>query len=131
MESQASKAALSQPLGSAYICPLDRLNQQTFFPDRKGDSMVFHPHHKWLPLIGEWVHIHQAGVVVDEGRVEDVTEDESVLWLAAEGGKTRRMVFRVDESQVFVDYRWDVAPALQRPCSVHLFQPAVLTSTVT
>ncbi|MDR6988398.1 hypothetical protein J2Y66_002902 [Paenarthrobacter nitroguajacolicus] len=46
----------------------------------------------WNALVGQTVQVWRYNEVVDEGRVESVTYDGRVLWLAQSGPIERRLV---------------------------------------
>lgn len=69
--------------------------------------MAYHPHEDWKPLIGQWVQLRIRGVLVDQGIIDDVTEDNEVLWLQAGGGQNRRLFLRDDRIDVWVNYKWE------------------------
>ncbi|WP_017198296.1 hypothetical protein [Arthrobacter sp. M2012083] len=69
--------------------------------------MALHPHGCWQPVVGEWVQIKRFGRVIDEGRVEAVTSDDQMLWLAALGVNSRRLIIREQGMDLWLDYKWD------------------------
>ncbi len=46
----------------------------------------------WRALVGQTVQVWRYNEVVDQGRVESVTHDGRVLWLAQSGPIERRLV---------------------------------------
>lgn len=44
---------------------------------------------------------------MDQGIIDDVTEDNEVLWLQAGGGQNRRLFLRDDRIDVWVNYKWE------------------------
>jgi hypothetical protein len=46
----------------------------------------------WTTLKGHDVDIYDHGQIADRGRVEAVTADGSIFWLAQEGANARRLV---------------------------------------
>ncbi|TQJ66228.1 hypothetical protein FBY31_0227 [Arthrobacter sp. SLBN-100] len=56
------------------------------------DSSTFwQPVDDWTTLLGANVEVYEGWRIVDRGRVEAVTEDGRILWLAQEGASTRRL----------------------------------------
>ncbi|WP_427118124.1 hypothetical protein [Pseudarthrobacter scleromae] len=49
------------------------------------------PEDDWSVLAGSVVEIHEAGRVIDRGRVEATTADGGILWLAFDGAASRRL----------------------------------------
>lgn len=47
---------------------------------------------EWTLLEGLSVDVHESGKFIDRGRVEAVTKDGCILWLAQEGIRPRRLV---------------------------------------
>ncbi|MBP2268427.1 hypothetical protein [Arthrobacter sp. Rue61a] len=70
--------------------------------DRKKDSLFEAPVDQargkqvtnWRLLVGQAVQIRRDNVVVDQGVVDAVTPDGSVLWLNQKGAVGRRMVVK-------------------------------------
>lgn len=50
----------------------------------------------WTQLQDRQVEIYQRGSVLDSGRVETVTDNGSILWLAQDGAATRRLILSQD-----------------------------------
>lgn len=48
----------------------------------------------WRSLVGHTVQIWQGNDILDQGVVEEVTADGSVLWLAQTGAIQRRLVMK-------------------------------------
>ena len=69
--------------------------------------MAYHLQHEWFPILGEQVEIRARGRTVDYGRVDSVTYDDEILWLAADGSNTRRMVERRNKLEVWINYKWE------------------------
>ena len=49
------------------------------------------PYRNWSQLVGEHVEVWLEGEYIRNGRVEDVMPDDSILWVAAEGARTRQL----------------------------------------
>jgi hypothetical protein len=45
----------------------------------------------WSSLAGSWVEVRRDQCVVRAGRVEIVTGDSSILWIAADGARPREL----------------------------------------
>lgn len=69
--------------------------------------MSLHLQPDWLPLVGEFVEIRLAGQPIRTGTVDAVTTDNSILWLAADGGYLRAMVERTEGCEVWIRYKWE------------------------
>ncbi|MDQ0733434.1 hypothetical protein [Arthrobacter sp. B1I2] len=69
--------------------------------------MAYHPHEDWKPLVGQWVQIRVSGGLVDQGTIDDVTQDNDVLWLQAGWGQNRRLFLRNDRVEVWINYKWE------------------------
>jgi hypothetical protein len=67
----------------------------------------YHPHDDWKTLVGRWVQIRVNCMLVDQGVVDAVTSDNSVLWLEADGALGRRLFMREDNFEVWVHYAWE------------------------
>ncbi len=70
--------------------------------------MGLHIQHDWLPVSREIVEIRRHGKTVRRGRVETVTPDGAVLWLAADGPHTRGMFERSEGYEVWIEYKWEI-----------------------
>jgi hypothetical protein len=71
--------------------------------------MALRCHTAWTPLAGQWVQIRNHGIPVDEGFVEMVTNDDQILWLSAEGLRSRRIIARSDGCEAWIDYKWETS----------------------
>ena len=60
--------------------------------DMPAGASTWQPADDWVLLEGLSVDIHENGKLIDHGRVEAVTEDGCILWLAQEGIHPRRLV---------------------------------------
>jgi hypothetical protein len=69
--------------------------------------MALHLQYDWTSVIGEQVEIRNNGQAVRSGVVDCVTQDGSIVWLAAEGAFGREMVSRADGHEVWIDYKWE------------------------
>ncbi len=69
--------------------------------------MTVHLQHNWLPVIGEAVEIRLNGQTVRHGIVDNVTNDDSILWLMADHPYHRQMVNRADGYEVWIRYIWE------------------------
>lgn len=80
--------------------------------------MSLHLQPDWLPLVGEFGEIRLAGQPVRTGTVDAVTTDNSILWLAADGGHLRAMVERTLGCEVWIPTNGKsaaVSPTCRRP----------------
>lgn len=50
----------------------------------------------WTQLKDWLVEIHRRGTILDRGRVDAVTDEGSILWLAHDGAATRRLILKQD-----------------------------------
>lgn len=69
--------------------------------------MVLHLQHEWPPALGHRVEIRQQNATIRAGRVDAVTHDGSILWLASDGGHPRRLFERSQGYQVWIRYTWE------------------------
>jgi hypothetical protein len=73
---------------------------------------------KWLPVVGEAVEIRLKDKIIRKGRVDGVTPDDQILWIAADGADPRAMFERAQDYSVWIEYRWETVSAglaLPRP----------------
>ncbi|PVZ55944.1 hypothetical protein [Arthrobacter sp. H-02-3] len=63
----------------------------------------------WLPVAGETVEIRIKDKIVRTGRVDGVTPDNQILWIAADGAEPRAMFERSHNYSVWIEYRWETA----------------------
>lgn len=68
--------------------------------------MSLHLQTDWKRSLGQRVEIRLNGRPVRTGTVEAVMPDDSILWIAAEGADSRKMLARADGFQVFTRYAW-------------------------
>jgi hypothetical protein len=54
--------------------------------------MSLHPQTSWHQLVGSRVEVRRGGDVLDVGIVDDAMADGTLLWLAQEGAKNRRII---------------------------------------
>lgn len=73
--------------------------------------MDLHLQPDWHRALGQRVEIWRRGKLIDEGTVEAVMPDESILWISAEGASLRRMVARADGFEVFAHFLPSCLPA--------------------
>lgn len=59
-------------------------------------SEFWQPIDDWRQLQDRHVEILRSGSILDSGRVDAVTNDGSVLWLAHDGAATRRLIVKQD-----------------------------------
>lgn len=59
-------------------------------------SDFWQPVDDWRQLQARHVEILRSGSIFDSGRVDAVTNDGSVLWLAPDGAATRRLIVKQD-----------------------------------
>lgn len=70
---------------------------------------VLHLQPEWFPVVGELVEIRLGGRTVRTGRVDGVTSDDQILWIAADGAELRAMYERAEEYSVWIEYKWETA----------------------
>jgi hypothetical protein len=86
-----------------------RFNQRTQY--RKGQVPVsLHLQSDWQRVLGQYVEIRRHGKTIRTGKVEAVMPDNSILWIAADGGYSRELVERADGSLVYARFAWDHPP---------------------
>jgi hypothetical protein len=61
----------------------------------------------WLPVVGEIVEIRLKDATVRRGRVDGVTSDDQILWMAADGAELRAMYERSQDYSVWIQYKWE------------------------
>lgn len=66
---------------------------------------------EWLPVVGEIVEIRLNNKPVRRGRVDSVTPDGQILWLAADGAEPRSMFERLQHYSVWIEYKWETSSA--------------------
>lgn len=69
--------------------------------------MARHLQVEWQPVSGQRVELRLGGRRVREGVVDGVTDDDSILWLAAEAGFQRELFLRADGYEVWIAYQWE------------------------
>lgn len=69
--------------------------------------MGLHIEHDWRAVLGEMVEIRKSAKIVRTGRVDAVTSEGAILWLAADGVQQRGMIQRVDGFEVWIRYKWE------------------------
>ena len=69
--------------------------------------MALHLQHDWLPVLGRTVEIRQWNATVRAGRVDAVTDDGDILWLAPDGHHPRCLFERSLGYQVWIQYAWE------------------------
>ena len=67
----------------------------------------------WSPLVGEIVEIRLGDRLIRTGRVDGVTSDDQILWIAADGVEPRSMFERVHDYSAWIEYRWESASSWQ------------------
>lgn len=72
--------------------------------------MALHLQHDWVPVLGQTVEIRHWHSTVRAGRVDAVTQDGSILWLASEGHHPRCLFERAEGYQVWIQYTWERQP---------------------
>jgi hypothetical protein len=65
----------------------------------------------WLPVIGEVVEVRLHNQLVRKGRIDCVTSDGQILWMATDGADARSMFERSRGYSVWIEYRWETGPA--------------------
>ncbi|WP_083266736.1 hypothetical protein [Arthrobacter sp. U41] len=68
--------------------------------DMPDGATTWQPADEWVLLEGLSVDIHENGKLIDHGRVEAVTEDGCILWLAQEGIRPRRLVEKLPGTEL-------------------------------
>ena len=66
---------------------------------------------EWFPVVGEIVEIRLYDKTVRKGRVDGVTADDQILWIAADGGELRAMFERSQDYSVWIEYKWETMSA--------------------
>jgi hypothetical protein len=66
---------------------------------------------EWLPLVGEVVEIRLHNELVRRGRVDSVTSDGQILWVATDGADARSMFERSRGYSIWMHYSWETATA--------------------
>lgn len=57
----------------------------------------------WYPAIGAFAELRLHDQAVREGVIDAVTDDDAILWLAADGIHQRQLFTREDGYQVWID----------------------------
>ena len=70
-----------------------------------------HVQSNWSCVVGENVEIRLRDKTVRTGRVDGVTPDDQILWIAADGAASRAMFERSLHYSVWMEYRWETASA--------------------
>jgi hypothetical protein len=65
----------------------------------------------WLPVVGEVVEIRLHNQLVRRGKVDSVTFDGQILWVATHGADARSMFERSRGYSVWMEYSWETAPS--------------------
>ncbi len=68
---------------------------------------MIRPHREWLPLVGQVVEVRLEGNSIRRGRIDAVTPDDAMLWIAPDGAEARRLYLRNDGFEVWIDHRWE------------------------
>jgi hypothetical protein len=55
----------------------------------------------WAMLTGRTVEVWRMGEYILTGIVEQAAQDDSVLWIAAEGSRTRKLFDKLDGYQIW------------------------------
>jgi len=63
----------------------------------------------WFPVADEIVEIRLDDKTVRTGRVDGVTSDDQILWIAADGIELRAMFERSQDYSVWIEYKWETA----------------------
>ncbi|MGK3958905.1 hypothetical protein ACLKOZ_22240 [Arthrobacter sp. R4] len=58
--------------------------------------------HDWISAKGSYVQVRHEDRPRQQGVVEDVTDDGAILWIAAHGPYTRRMILRSEGYEVWI-----------------------------
>ncbi len=69
--------------------------------------MGLHIEHDWRVVLGQVVQVRKSADVVRTGRVDAVTREGTILWLAADGVHQRVTVQRADGFEVWIRYKWE------------------------
>ncbi|WP_051423076.1 hypothetical protein [Arthrobacter sp. MA-N2] len=75
--------------------------------------MSLHLQDDWQRSVGQYVEIRLGGLLVRTGTVEAVMPDDSLLWLAADGTDSRKMLSKADGYQVFTRYAWNYSASAE------------------
>lgn len=62
--------------------------------------MTWQPVDDWSELTNLHVEVHHRTKLVDAGRVDTVTPDGAILWLALDGVASRRIVVKQPETSI-------------------------------
>ncbi len=65
---------------------------------------------EWFPVVGENVEIRLRDKTVRTGRVDCVTPDDQILWIASDGADPRAMFDRAQHYSVWIEYKWETLP---------------------
>jgi len=71
--------------------------------------MALHLQHDWVPVLGRTVEIRHRNTTIRAGRVDAVTDDGKILWLAADGSHPRCLFDRSQGYSVWINYAWERA----------------------
>ena len=69
--------------------------------------MTLHFQHEWQPVVGQFVEIRLNFNVVRRGIVDAVTNDDQIMWIAADGSLPRMMFERSDGYHLWISYKWE------------------------
>ncbi|KRE71470.1 hypothetical protein ASG77_10460 [Arthrobacter sp. Soil762] len=64
---------------------------------------------EWIAVVGEIVEVRLHDKTVRTGRVDGVTADDQILWIAADGAESRAMFERSQGFSVWIEYKWETA----------------------
>ena len=68
---------------------------------------------EWFPVVGEIVEIRLHDKTVRTGRVDGVTPDDQILWLASDGADPRALFDRCQDYSVWIEYKWETSSAVR------------------
>jgi hypothetical protein len=68
--------------------------------DVPASGWQWQPVQDWSELANQYVEIRERSKIIDAGRVDAVTPDGAVLWLAFDGAASRRIVLKNPETYV-------------------------------
>jgi hypothetical protein len=75
---------------------------------------MLHLQAEWFPVVGEIVEIRLYDNTVRTGRVDGVTPDDQILWIASDGADPRALFERSHAYSVWIEYKWETASAVRK-----------------
>lgn len=74
-------------------------------PERNPVKHTLYLESDWFPVVGAFVEIRLYDKPVRTGRVDGVTSDDQILWIAADGAENRAMFERSQNYSVWISPR--------------------------